>query len=434
MNTFQVILLCVFGGFLVLGVMIFAIGHFGGQTTTPPILMWGTISNTEMRSLLEQMDTMQRGILKVTYVQKNPDTFDKDFTEAVATGVGPDLVLVSQDNILTERNKLYIIPFATLADRTVIDTFIQEADLFKTSTGYLALPFIIDPLVMYWNRDLFQGAGLAKPPQYWDEFSGTVAVLNKKDQAGNILQSAISFGEFSNVANAKSIISTLIMQAGNPITLIGAADATTPDEVTAVLDKKFNAVVLPAEAALDFYTQFADPSSPVFSWNKSLPLSTNMFLAGNLATYFGFASEYASLQSKNPNLNFDVAPLPQPRSASAKITFGNMLGLGIVKNSPNLSEAYRSLRVLIGSAPLNILSGLNNLPPTRRDLLATSTPQSAALTVFNAAALQSRGWLDPNPQSTNTIFSDMIESIKSGSRKIGDAIGEANVEIQGLIK
>lgn len=396
--------------------------------------MWGTAPQAEMRSLLEQMDTIQRGILKVTYVQKSPASFDQEFTEAVATGVGPDLVMIDQDQILSERNKLYIIPFATLTDRSVKDAFIEEADLFKTSTGYLALPFVIDPLVMYWNRDLFQAAGLSKPPQYWDEFNAVTSALNKKDDAGNILQSAISFGEFANVTNAKPIISTLIMQAGNPITVIGAADAATPDEVTAVLDKKFSSVILPAEAALDFYTQFADPGSLLFSWNRSLPSSTSMFLSGNLATYFGFASEFDSLQSKNPNLNFDVALLPQPRASSARITFGRMTGIAVVKNSPNLASAYSSLLVLIGNKSSGIFSTLDHLPSPRRDLLASSTPQDAALTVFNTSALQSRAWFDPDPQATDQIFSDMIESIKSGSRKIGDAIGEANVEIQNLIK
>jgi multiple sugar transport system substrate-binding protein len=432
MTTFQVILLIIFGAFLVIGVLIFAAGHVGNQASTPTIVLWGSIPGPVMRDLLDQIDSQQRGLLKISYLYKDPTTFDKDFTEAIATGNGPDLAMIPENEILSERNKLIPIPFATLSDREVQDTFIQETSLFRTSKGYLALAFLIDPLVMYWNRDSFQSAGIAKPPSYWDEFAPIISKLTQKDQASNILKSTLSFGEYVNVANAKPILSTLIMQAGNPITTIGNTE--DPDAVTAVLDKKFNGIVLPAEAALDFYTQFADPANTAYSWNRSLPLSTNMFLSGDLATYFGFASELGDLQKKNPNLNFDVAPMPQPRNGTAKLTYGRLIGLALVNGSKNVNEAYRSMRVLTGTLALGILSADQRLPPTRRDLFASSTPSDPALSVFDNAALQSQGWLDPDPVATNKVFSDMIESIKSGSLKTNDAVGQANEEIQNLIK
>ncbi len=46
--------------------------------------------------------------------------------------------------------------------------------------------------------------------------------------------------------------------------------------------------------------------------------SKNMFLAGDLALYFGFASELDDLKNKNPNLNFDVTLFPQTGDLNLK--------------------------------------------------------------------------------------------------------------------
>jgi ABC-type glycerol-3-phosphate transport system substrate-binding protein len=235
------------------------------------------------------------------------------------------------------------------------------------------------------------------------------------------------------VANAKAILSALIFQAGNPITEITPPTDIHPDQAIAVLGQRFNAPVPPTASALDFYTQFADPAQPIYSWNKALPLSTEAFLSGELAVYFGFASELAPLQNKNPNLNFDVAQLPQLRNKTTKTTFGNLTGLALVRNSKNSEASYGAIRILTASSSLTILSSIMNLPPTRLDLLASPDPTNANLVVFDQAALQSRAWLDPDPVGTQKVFQDMVESIESGNKKTGEAVDGANTRIQNLI-
>ncbi|HZS42753.1 MAG TPA: extracellular solute-binding protein [Candidatus Paceibacterota bacterium] len=433
MSAFQVVLLSIFGVIIVAAVLLFASGGLGQHAApVPDLTMWGTLKAEDINNLLAALDNIKRGAIKVTYVQKDPASFDAEFTEAVAEGKGPDIIVLSQDEILSERNKLIPIPLTTLTDRQIADTFVEEGSIFGTSRGYLAVPFTIDPLVMYWNRTLFQNAGLSRPPQYWDELSTLVPTLTKKDQSSNITQSTIALGEIVNINNAKAILSSLIFQAGNPITVLSPATDPHPDQVSAVLDQKFSATVPPTPAALDFYTEFSDPTNPNFSWTRALPNSSNDFLAGKLAIYLGFASEYASLREKNPNLNFDVALLPQPRNATARINFGNITGLAIAKGTQHSDAAYAAIGVLTNSTSLSILSGMNNLPPVRRDLLAT-TATSAAMAVFQNAALQSKGWFDPNPNESVKVFREMVESIESGNRTTGDAVSAGNVELQNLI-
>jgi len=73
------------------------------------------------------------------------------------------------------------------------------------------------------------------------------------------------------------------------------------------------------------------------------------------------------------------------------------------------------------------------LPPARRDLLSRK-PTDATSSVFYDAALQSKGWLDPDTVATDIIFRAAIESITSGRARTLEALNKVNSEIEALIK
>ncbi|MCD5396682.1 MAG: hypothetical protein LRZ98_00730 [Candidatus Pacebacteria bacterium] len=55
-----------------------------------------------------------------------------------------------------------------------------------------------------------------------------------------------------------------------------------------------------------------------------MPNSRDVFLSGKLATYFGFSSELRGLRLKNPNLNFDIAMVPNPKKKEKKQVFARV--------------------------------------------------------------------------------------------------------------
>ena len=86
-----------------------------------------------------------------------------------------------------------------------------------------------------------------------------------------------------------------------------------------------------------------------------------MFAAGDLAFYFGFASEISKIRDKNPNLNFDVTFFPQPKGASVAVTFGRMQGLAVLKSSQNSGAAFQVISAMTGSGPIGRLSKFTGL-------------------------------------------------------------------------
>ncbi len=427
MSNFRIILTVVFAAFIVIGVIMFSLfrGNSGGAQLEQ-ITVWGNIPESIFSKYLESVNSSKDAKVLVNYVEKEINSFDRDFIEALASGVGPDAILLSQDQILRYKNKLYPIPYSSIPERSFKDTFIQEAELYLFSDGIIALPLSIDPLVMYWNRDMFTDALLVQPPSYWDEFFSLIGKITKVDGNLNVLRSATALGEFKNIANAKEILSLLIFQAGNPIVKIG------DQGLESVLSKNAGFNIPPTEAAIRFYTEFSNPSKASYSWNRSLPLSTLNFLSEDLAIYFGFASELDGIKLKNPNLNFDVAVVPQRREAKTKITFGKMQGFALVKSSKKLASAYATISLLTSKDNISEWSKISGLPPVRRDLLSVGSVDPIG-SIFYASAIISRAWLDPNREETKNILQNMVESAISGKLRLSESVRQADEEIQSFL-
>lgn len=437
LSKFQLFFLGALIFIIVLAIGVFAFNKASNSGAISNVIIWGTLPDKTMQAFVQRQEmtsmlTQKR--VSVTYVEKPSATFDQEVVEAIASGRGPDAVMITQDAALQYMDKIIPIPYTSFAERSFKDPqtgYIQEAELFLTAQGIEALPFTVDPIVMYWNRTLFTNAGIPTPPALWSQLyatDGVISKINKIDVNHNILKTSIALGTYNNVFHSKDILSLLMFQAGSPIVVRDLNGVLQ----SAMSNSNSTASASGAQAALSFYTQFADPAKNIYSWNTSLPLSRDVFTAGDLALYFGYASELNNLYVRNPNLNFDVALMPQSQSSSANVTFGKVYGLSILRSSSNVTATANVLVALTSSASQAIWSGISGYPPITRDLLAIK-PTGPFMSVFYTAALQSQGWLDPNRSSTDAIFSDMVGSVLSGDRGPSEAVQDASGRLSRLL-
>jgi ABC-type glycerol-3-phosphate transport system substrate-binding protein len=435
MSVFQISIIVFFIVMAGLALLIFsgAINLDSQQSSTGPkgsIVMWGTYPHDKVSNVFDTYNQSHQGYT-VTYIEKAPNALDNELAEAIASGGGPDLVILRQDDILNNVNKLYLIPYTSIPERTFRDTYIQEGELYMMDKGIIGLPISVDPMIMYYNRDIFEGAGITVPPKTWTQFLGMVPNLTKRDDKGVITQSAIPFGIYSNLNHAKDILSLLLFQAGDPIV------AAQGSKFLSVLNQNpGGASVSPAQAVVDFFTQFADPSKTTYSWNKSFNSGLNQFINGELAVYFGYASELPVIAAKNPNLNFDVAKIPQPDGAKTEITFGQMQAVAVVKASKNLATALSVANDISGASFSASLVGavLDSGPvaPARRDLLSSVPPSLYGPTLYSSAII-SRGWLDPGSDGTNPIFQAMVDDVTRGATDSATSVNNAQSKLSLLL-
>ncbi len=430
MRTFQTVLLGIFGLFIAIGVI--ALATFGKFSSNGEVaaqaVIWGTLPEEAVNHVLTRYNDAFDNALTVTYKAFTPQLFDSELINALAAGTGPDAIIIEDNQLVGYEDKLYTVPFTSISERLFRDTYTEGTEVFMNRNGILGLPILVDPLVMYWNRTLFNTARIANPPSYWDELIDMQKKLTVTDSSFNINQSVIALGEYNNIEHAKEIITTLILQAGNPITLRDASG-----RIGVILEDDLGLPEAPADSALRFYTEFANPVKPVYSWNRSLPSSRNVFLRGDLALYLGFGSELASLQEENPNLNFDLAPVPQVRDSTLTTTFGKMYAIALVKQTKNLPGAFKTATLLTSKDAGVLWSEELGLPPVRRDLLATQPQDPYLSTLYNEALIAS-SFLDPDPEKTGLIFKDLVGNITSGRMPISRAVTDASARIKQLLK
>jgi len=428
MNNFKLVMIILFVFGAVLGVFIFAgfinldkASVVSGPTGT--VTLWGTATPAVMNPIID--DINNNNTFKIKYVRIGAQTFEQDLLEAIALDQGPDLFFLEDNLAFKYSNKIYPIPYTSYPLVTFKNNFVNAGEVFLDSRGILALPITVDPLMLYYNRTMLDSNNIIYPPSYWDEFTSFVKTFTKKDINQEIIQSAFALGQFSNISHAKYIISTLFMQTGNPI--VERKDFIIRSTINEPTQNPNNPT-----SSLAFYTSFSDPLKPNYSWNKSLPLSIDSFSKEDLAFYFGFASDLQVLLNKNPNQDFQVAPVPQLRNSNFKTTSAKVTGIAVSAFSNKKDTALAALYKLADVKYAEMYSFSQYVPPARRDLLAKNRTDSY-FPVFYSSALFARSWLDPSATDSNNIFRGMVEQVLSNAREPEDAILNANNRLNLLL-
>lgn len=424
-GNFQLIILIVFIAAAIFGILVFSgaipIGK-SGEGSLGTVVLWGTVPNASLAQAIEDFNRANT-TFTVKYVQKSADTFDQDLLEALAAGTGPDLFFLPDNLAFHYSNKILAIPYASYPLTTFKNVFAGAGEVFLTSKGISAFPMTIDPLMMYFNRSMLDASGIVYPPTTWDDLASMTPSLTKKDDTNKIIKSAVAMGHFSNVAHAKDILSTLFLQAGNP--LIAEKDGSWNSTLNLAVGN-YN---LPS--ILKFYTDFADPNKAVYSWNKSFSNSDDVFSREDLAFYFGYASELRSLVNRNPNENFFVAGMPQIKNSSFKLTGARVTGLAISAFSKNMTTSFTAASLMATGDFAYKYALATGVAPARRDLLSLK-PTDAYFPVFYNSALYARTWPDPSPKDTDNIFGGMVNAVLSGNMTTGDAVKDADSKM-GLL-
>lgn len=435
MNGFQMTIIAVFIVTLIIGVLVFAgvlpgfrapSGGIGGT-----VLWWGTIPAERMSAVLEKVRQEHQSRFSLVYLEKNPETLENDLVEALALGRGPDLVTLSSDILTRQAAKLQQIPYGVISKQSFKDTFvlgahIRDWELLLGPEGAYGWPLYVDPLVLFYNQDLLANAKVPSVPRTWKDLATVNKLLTQTDGRGNISRAGIALGSFSNIANAKELLSLLIMQAGNPI----VARANGAPKVT--LKDALGFSQQPASEALAFFLRFTDPANTLYAWNTSQPEAREAFLRGQLAMYLGWGSELDRLAAQNPQLNFYIATPPQREGGLRQLTLGRFHFLALARGAPNPNTALLVANLLSGPQFAGLIAAAAALPPARNDLLAVLPPDPDQSVLYQAAVI-ARDWLDPAPDKTRALWRQMAESLASGRVDASRAVSDASAQLQDLL-
>ncbi len=409
-------------GFLIFSGMI-KVGD-SAKTAKGKVVIWGTIPYNIIHPYIEKIWTKD---VEVVYSVKDKNTYERDLVDALAAGNGPDLFIMSHEEIIRNADKAFVIPYTSLPKEGFLTTYVKEADIFLTKSGILAIPFFTDPLVLYYNKQLIASSYLVSYPKTWKEFVTFSQKITKHDEYGTIEIAGAAMGTYNNVTHAKDIISTLFLQNGNSI--VGDDQVSGKKKSILTLTEENSEA---AKNALLFYSSFQDKGNSHYSWNASLEDSRNQFASGDLGLLFDRASQLEYMAKRNPNLSFGIAVVPQIEGTSTKKVFGEMYGVVISKHTKNLKAAILVASRLTGKDIVKGFVDSFHVAPVRLDLL-TSIPEDANKSVIYKSAIIADAWFDPDAKNTDSVFRNIVRSINAKSIEVHQAINKLNADIQSIL-
>lgn len=427
LRPFELILVTGFAIMAVLAVALLALyspaPDDGGVAIAGPVKIWGVLPKEPIATLLDELSRTTPAFQQVTYEYIDPANFNQAFITALADRTAPDLVLLPHTELVAQRNRLQPLSYENFSIRDFRDRYIDGTEIFALRDGIYALPIAIDPLVLYWNRDQVLNAGFLSAPATWEHLvNEMVPKLTEREFDRTIRRAALAMGEYENVRHALPILSMLTIQAGSRL----ITESETAYEL------RFNEGASgnePFTQALEFYMRFSNPQNQLYTWNRSLASDRELFNREELTFYFGFGSEAYGLAQYNPNLNFDIAEMPQGAASTLRRTYANFYGLAVVRNSANMNSAYTVLSTLLTEEYASrMATGWRMAPASRAGLLAGTSDVYG--TILYSSAPVARAWLSPRPEAVEAVFAAAIREAGADRANVRSAASSAMARLR----
>lgn len=414
--------------------------------------IWGIFDDSEaLRQIIGQYKTLNPNVGNISYRKLAVDTYRQDLLDALAAGNGPDIFLIRNSWTPAFADKIVTAPDTMIDERSYRNAFVDTVgDDFVTDDGKISgVVLSADSLALYYNKDLLAAAGITTPPATWDQFQDDVRLLTRINSFGEITQSGAALGTAANINRSTDVLSALFLQNG---VLVPRGNGR---------DLRLNAAA--GANALTFYTQFANPTSSLYTWNPRMHYSIDAFYEGTAAMMINYSWHFDTIKRKNSKLNFAVSPLPQPTGAQP-FNFPNYWGFVVAKNKTapegtqdtalfdkiRTFESWQFLKYAsfppTGTVHLeNAITGnfkdfqstfdpavayleRTGAPAARRDLVEKQKTDPV-LGPFADGNLIARNWKQSDPESIEKILGDMITSVNLGEATVNQALSTAESRI-----
>jgi multiple sugar transport system substrate-binding protein len=449
---------------IITGVTLLSVIAFSGcglKTSTKQYQMqldvWGVFDNSSDYSeiFLAYQDVNDK-ITNIHYHKYNLESYKEDLLNALASGNGPDIFMIHNSWLPDFQDKIIPVPAYMLTEQQFRDTFVDVAAQDAVVDGQIyGVPMSVDSLALYYNKDIFNAAGIATPPKTWDEFNTAVETLTHIDEFGNFDQSAAAIGTAYNVNRSSDILTALMMQNGAEM-----SDSTNNRITFADSVQHDGKVIVPSEQALKYYTDFAAATEPIYTWNKKQNYSIDAFVEEQAAMMINYSWHYDTIKAKNAKLNFGVTDLPQMsvEVANNQKDFANYWMFAVAKNKKitqtaadmavvtedmRIHEAWQLLIAMTfpseqGIRIQNAMKGdpvvavppfdftkkyleYTGKPAARRDIIQEQMGD-VKLGAFARGNLIAQSWWRSNAKAVDAIFAEMIDAVNTGKEDVHDAI------------
>lgn len=243
------------------------------------------------------------------------DNYYTKLTTALAAKTAPDVVVVHQANLLNYVPSGSLLALDAYLDTATLNDF-QEAPLqgSRFDGKLYSLPLDVHPIVMYYNKDLLQKAGISAIPNSAQEFiDAAIKVKQTTGKWGFAIDNTT--GTYKAYTLTRLFMSMVAQQGGSLLN----AQNTAPN---------FNNEK--GEKALVWLQQLVSDYK-VNPTELDYDAAMNVFKLGDAAFYFNGVWATGTLENQK-GLNFGAAPLPPIMGGYAAWSGSHTLAIPVQKN------------------------------------------------------------------------------------------------------
>lgn len=408
--------------------LVLVLGYFYYQKTisrqtvvqTQTVEFWGPAEDQPFyEPLIAQFNSTHPQILVKYQAEAWPD-YRQRLQTALISSNGPAAFVYHHTWGLMLQSFLAELP-ASILDSSTFDSLyypVNQSWLKSPAGKYLGLPLETDGLALYYNKTLFQGAGLT-PPETWAQLQESAKTLTLRDK-DKLLRAGIAMGTTNNVEYWPDILGVLLLQNnGDP------ANPTTAKEAD----------------VLTFYTDFTLKDKV---WDASFPPSTYAFANEKVAMMLAPASVANEVYRQNPYLNFGIVPLPPPYKQPKYWASYWVGGVNSKSKSPVQEAAWEWLRYLSEKDSLRQFyadqsqAGLIGAPFPRLDMADQLSDDPYAGAYIKAAPYAESWYLCSHTYDNGlndkiiAVYETVVNAVLSGE-PAPDALASVSDEIEKIL-
>ncbi len=321
---------------------------------------------------------------------------------------------IPQYSALLTRNQL--VPLTDLIAEAGIDTSVYSgaAEDLTIDGQIYALPFRSDIWILYYNKDIFDAAGLDYPPSdiTWDEFDALAREVTSGSGADKI------YG--AHFHTWRSCVQLATVQDGKNTVISDDYGFMAP---------MYNLVTgMQQDGIVMDYGELRAGSihyRGVFENGQIAMLPMGSWFIGTL------------IEAKaTGEIDFDwgIGQYPHPDGVEAGTTAGTLTSLAINANSQNKEAAWDFIQFYSGIEGAKVMAGTGNLPAIRTPEVLDVFSSVEGVPAEASEALQTTTVrlelpLDPNVGAVEQILNEEHELIMTGSVSVDEGIEEMTTRI-----
>jgi multiple sugar transport system substrate-binding protein len=324
-------------------------------TTEITYQLWGSPAEGEVWIKVASAFEVKHPDIKVKIEVNDWDSYWEKLKVNVAGGTPPDIFAMDAPLYPDWQSRdvlLNLQPYIEAEPGFLDQIFPITLEAYKTKDGYFGLPRDFQTIVLYYNKDMFDAAGIKYPSDTWtyETFRDVAKKLTiDKDGDGK----ADQWGAWAEILDPEPFWGAIIWSFGGDI-------VDTVNRKTMIGSDK-------ARAGFDFIASMALA-------DKSMPTSEQLdqfghdgFQAGVAA--MGFSGHWSVPDYSTLSFKWDVAPLPT--GPAGRVTGVNCAGFVIAKASSHPKEAWEFVKYAVGPEGQAELAKIGLAVPINKSVAAS---------------------------------------------------------------